>query len=209
MAYIEAGSYWLGDVKRLAHVAPLCIDLSEVSAGAYATCVEHHECSDDQVTSCAPSTYRATERRSYAMNCVDFRQADAFCRARGHRLPTEDEWEWVARGGKLTFGFPWGNDAPSDQLCWSGMTKRTAPCPIGQFDKGDTADHVQDLAGGMVEWTQSFYGDGEEFRVYRGGSWADEQASVVRSSSRHQAAPTKRGELLGFRCVATPTSSPH
>ncbi len=209
MAYIEAGSYWLGDVKRLAQIKPFCIDLGEVSAGAYAACVDHHECSDDQVTSCAAATYQAADRQNYPMNCLDFLQAEAFCRARGRRLPSEDEWEWVARGGKLAFGFPWGNDPPSDQLCWSGMTKREGPCPIGQFDKGDTADHVRDLAGSVVEWTRSFYAEDQVFRVYRGGSWADNEAAVVRAASRYQAAPSKRGELLGFRCVGDPLFSAH
>jgi len=57
--------------------------LSEVSAGAYATCVERRECGDEQITSCAAASYKAENRQNYPMNCVDFRQADAFCRARG------------------------------------------------------------------------------------------------------------------------------
>jgi serine/threonine protein kinase len=204
MVYVEAGSYWLGDIKRLARVAAFCMDITEVTAGAYSRCVRRRACSDERVTSCPEATYDVPDRQFYPMNCVDFRQADAFCQARGRRLPTEDEWEWVARGGKMAFAYPWGNDAPADQLCWSGKNKRSSPCPVGEFDEGDTTDHVRDLAGGVLEWTQSFYKEGQEFRVYRGTSWADVEPAAVRAASRHQAAPTKRGELLGFRCVMDP-----
>ena len=64
--------------------------------------------------------------------------------------------------------------------------------------------HVSVNVEGALAETQSFYAEGQEFRVYRGGSWADDQPAVVRAASRHQAAPTKRGEFLGFRCVAEP-----
>src|SRR5262249_34159024 len=39
-----------------------------------------------------------------------FQDAQAYCKSKGERLPSEDEWEYVARGPKRSI-FPWGDDA--------------------------------------------------------------------------------------------------
>lgn len=52
-------------------------------------------------------------RSSHPMNCVNWSEAKQYCEARGGRLPTEEQWEWGARGREEGRPYPWGKDEPT------------------------------------------------------------------------------------------------
>lgn len=134
------------------------------------------------------------------MNCVDYGEAAKYCLARGERLPTEEEWEFAARGGAEERAYPWGNAEPAQQLCWSGITKRDGTCPVGTFAPG--AFGLHDMAGNVWEWTSSvFSSDRKDAQVCRGGGWSDARALDFRGAYRDAHAPTNRDSDLGFRCA--------
>lgn len=111
-------------------------------------------------------------------NCVYWEQAQSYCLAKGGRLPTEAEWEYVASGRGRGNLFPWSDDPPTctsaslgHQESTSGLEQCSpllaAPEPIGSYTiaKGgrdeliDPADGrgIVDLAGSVSEWMLDSY----------------------------------------------------
>jgi len=212
MAAIPGGSYTLGDRHDTVTVAPFCLDVSEVTVDAYSACVGSGRCTADHpgqwtmdgatFTADARCNYGAGGRGNHPMNCVDWGQSGTYCGAQGKRLPTEEEWEWAARGGSQGRVYPWGNAAADFQLCWSGMTKRDGTCSVGSFPSGDAPGGIHDLAGNVWEWTSTKFDATGAARVTRGGGWDSDGASIlVRSSIRLPAPPSYRGRVNGFRCA--------
>jgi sulfatase modifying factor 1 len=204
MALVQGGSF---EVPRdeAARVGPFCLDRTEVTADAYASCAAAGACSADELECGNAATYAKQGLGGHPVNCVTWIEAETFCREHGKRLPTEEEWEWAARGGTRALRYPWGEEPPADRACWdgegnaAGKGERKGTCPVAASARGRSAAGVQDLAGNVREWTATGH---ERFRVLRGGSWGDSLPEFLSSSFRGWNAPDERMELLGFRCAA-------
>ena len=211
MALIPGGTFQMGDGKQsdspvhAVTVAAFAMDLTEVTVAAYAACVEKGACTaasttqvwDGKDQGAGACNGSRADRQNHPVNCVDAGQAAAYCRAAGKRLPTEEEWEYAARGGAEDRTYSWGNDAPGSQLCWSGDTQRRGTCPVASYPPG--AFNLADMAGNVWEWTASDYD--ATARVLRGGSWYLDDASDVRGADRYGIAPSNRVDFVGVRCA--------
>jgi len=252
MARIPAGTFEMGsdrgnEDEKPPHpvtVAAFCIDRTEVTVAAYTACVREGKCSPAPTTADWPGIGEEEkaidsqfcngareDRREHPINCVDWHQADAYCRAVGKRLPTEEEWEYAARGldGRE---YPWGDAPPSperlntcDAACvamgerlghpgWESMFAGSdgweSTAPVGSYPQGASAFGVLDMAGNVWEMTSSGYSPdyrserSNERHVYRGGGWGYHVLSLIRTANRGKSVPEYRGADLGFRCARTP-----
>ena len=89
----------MGDRKDRVKVGRFCLDVTEVTADAYANCVRLGQCSTEGLPCGSAATFNVNGKGGHPINCVDWSQAANYCQAQGKRLPTEEEWEWAARGG--------------------------------------------------------------------------------------------------------------
>lgn len=221
MAQIPGGNLAsVGGEPRSGVVQPFCLDKTEVTVAAYDACVKAGKCTEAgaEQSGMSPMTGESCNRgvagkENHPINCVDWSQAKAYCEAVGARLPTEEEWEWAARGGDRGSKYPWGNAGPGPQVCWGSGKKAT--CAVGSFPAGDNPWGVHDLAGNVAEWTSNIFKEGQTTvvgnggKVVRGGSYSAGSMDVA--PARWLTASESRGEdpkdklwQVGFRCVTPP-----
>lgn len=213
MVNLPGGTYTMGRTGTKVTVEPFRLDATAVTVGTYQACVQAGACSEpDRGPWCA---YGDEARNAHPVTCVDWKQAVTYCAWVGKRLPSEEEWEWAARGAEAATVYPWGNDEPAGQLCWSGRGNERGArgfdqtCTVGSFPGGDSPQGVKDLAGNVREWTSSGY-PGAPDRVTRGSSWNYNEGKQVQVTNRIRLSPGHRAGFLGFRCARTaaPESAP-
>jgi formylglycine-generating enzyme required for sulfatase activity len=132
------------------------------------------------------------------------------------RLPSEVEWEYVARAGTVTRWWFGDKDVELDEHAWhagnsGGQTREVGlkkPNPWGFFDMNGLvsewcADHWEPNLNQLRSQSPHRTADGRCF-VVRGGSWFTESEST-RNGARSFADENKSSDGLGFRLVWSPT----
>ncbi len=142
---------------------------------------------------------------------VSRRDAQAYCRWRARRLPSEAVWEFAARGldGRR---YPWG-DEPPRQGAAARANFGAVPCcapddadgylkiaPVGRFAAGASPFGVLDMAGNVWEWTSSAFPGRAGMVALRGGGWGN-NPYCLRASYRHANPPDIGLDMVGFRCA--------
>jgi serine/threonine-protein kinase len=216
MVFVPGGEFAMGiDTgtlsERPAHpvtVKSFFIDKHEVTCEEYAKFVRatNHPVPPGWVN----GTFPAGAARK-PVTGVSWEDASAFAQWAGKRLPTEEEWEFAARG---TDGrrFPWGNQWGSG-VANADVTARGHHhvSNVGAHPNGPSPFGALDMAGNAWEWTSSdlvAYPGGQlsspthhDHKVIRGGSFKNTREQA--NTTFRKCYVMKGGDYsdIGFRCV--------
>jgi serine/threonine-protein kinase len=152
-------------------------------------------------------------QESWPVRTVSHEDAEKFAAWRSeldgvvYRLPTEEEWEYAARGGGRNRLYPWGDRWVEGRA----TVEASAPTSAGVHSKGDAAP--DDMIGNVWEWTASvvsiYPGNDylnipaaqKDFIVVRGGSYQSRArgAEAITATRRQWVPASTRQPHIGFR----------
>lgn len=196
MVHIKGGEFVMGrDAGKVAEegpahrvtVGPFYIDVYEVSNEKYSEFVKatNHTVPQGWVEN---NSYAPGRGKSPVVG-VDWYDANAFAEWAGKRLPTEEEWEFAARGtdGRL---YTWGSKWEAGFAHVEDVSGQFAE--VGSF-KDVSPFGVHDMVGNAMEWTAS------EFKAYPNGRLSAEY------SGRLKLKTVRGGSYDAMRDYATTT----
>lgn len=209
MVYIPGGQFLMGrddgdEYERPSFsvsVKPFFIDRTEVTNEDYQIFV-------NSTGHRSPSHWnegRFPDRQEkYPVFNVSWEDARAYAQWANKRLPTEEEWEFAARGADGR-RYPWGETwIPANA---NAAGQKGAIREVGSFPQGASPFGVLDMAGNVWEWTASdltSYTNKNiilaEGKVIRGGAY-DVADDRVTTTYRGVVPEDKYYDKTGFRCV--------
>ena len=218
MVRVEKGGFWMGaqrkDTAEFNYDRQSQIDELPVH---YVTMREDYYIGQTEVTQKLwkavmgynPSRYKCPKRPVTNVNYFEIQEflhrLDSLTGMQ-FRLPTEEEWEYAARGGKYTKGYVYSGSNELDRVAWhNGNARKTKKV------KKRSANElgIYDMSGNVWEWCESKYRyydkernvnlgkDGQMYCI-RGGGWQLPPTSC-RVSWRGKRLPDLKNSFGGFR----------
>jgi len=218
---VAGGPAIVGNGRRVTFPS-LKVDLHEVSNKQYRYCVQAQRCTLPYEP--AGDAHYATGDRRLPVVFVTAYDAAQFCSWIGRRLPTEPEWERIARGTDGA-AYPWGHTPPRpgqvNAAVGDHVPSALVPADSAAFGRGDSKEGVEQLIGNAREWTATRVRTDPHSKTGRplvlqgtwnghdrvpavgliGQGYEDDAATVWDSLAPYD--PTTADAQTGFRCIAT------
>lgn len=228
MVHVEAGAFLMGNIwgekdEQPAHVVTLsdfCIGQTEVTQELWEVVMDKN-----------PSAFKGANR---PVECIGWEDCQKFIQklnkltGRQFRLPTEAEWEYAARGGRLTKGYTYSGSNNINDVAWYMENSGDKYVTLGEAKESGYDDKcrqphdvgtklanelgIYDMSGNVSEWCEDFYGcysSDAQFNptgpstgtvhVYHGGSWGTHQNFCRPSARGKKPYPSSRDYDLGLR----------
>ena len=219
--------------RRCVMLSSFKMDATEVTNLQYKHCVARGACADALADNSGDHSdyYDDAGFDSYPVVHVSWEQAQRYCRWRGKRLPTEAEWEYVAKGGEEQRLYPWGDGPPATACTFSDLwanynlcsnaagvdegSIEGSPVPVGdeRFERDRSVFGVRDLAGNVREWVADWYVEtaycaGVELPRY-GCDPADEACALLECQRHPEECVTSCSDQSAFFCVSDTPGAVH
>jgi formylglycine-generating enzyme required for sulfatase activity len=195
MLHIPAGPFLFGDKKQPAFLPDFWMAKTAVTNAHYAKFVQ-------DTRQKAPSHWENGQcpkaLADHPVVNVSWHDVAAYVQWAGLQLPTEQQWQKVARGDDGR-EYPWGNEWKP--YCNTMEASIGTTTPVGYYSPfGDSPFGCVDMSGNVWEWTNSWFDDDKIARVLCGGSW-DYSPQYARVADRHWHNPV-HFDPIGFRVVS-------
>lgn len=218
MVRVEKGGFWMGaqrkdtaefNYDRMAQIDELPVHYVTMHEDYYIGQTEVTQKLWKAVMGYNPSVKKCSKRPVTNVNYYEvqefLRRIDSITGMQ-FRLPTEEEWEYAARGGKYSKGYIYSGSNEVDRVAWhNGNTSR-----LKKVKKRSANElGIYDMSGNVWEWCSSKYRffdkernatlgkDGEMYCI-RGGGWQLPKTSC-RVSWRGKRLPDLKNSFGGFR----------
>lgn len=131
--------------------------------------------------------------------------------ANGYRLPTEAEWEFIAKEGQMNYPYLYAGSNDITSIGWTSRNSEEVAHKVGSSTPNNLG--VYDLTGNVWEWCWDWYSptyfqkkendnplgpSTGTTRVLKGGAWSSDDTTI---SSRYFQNPDTKSFDIGFRIV--------